>query len=82
MKKLSIKADRSAIWLGAALAGALAAGAGIWFYLQGKRAAREAAAAAEHAQDYLKGKKKKKKKYKTDVHELAELVHQKPHDNK
>jgi uncharacterized protein HemX len=81
MKKLFVKTDRSTIWIGAAVAGALAAGAGIWFYLQGKRAAAQEATAAEHAQDYLKEKRKKLKKHKTDVHELAEIVHHKPHDN-
>ena len=82
MKKTFIKTDRSTIWIGAAVAGTLAAGAGIWFYLQGKRAAALEATAAEHAQDYQKGRKKKLKKHKTDVHELAEIAQHKPHDNK
>lgn len=78
MKKLFNKEDHSAIWIGAAIAGALAAGAGIWFYLQGKRAAVLEAQAAEHAQDYLKHKHKKKKKHKTDVHDLEDIVQ--PHE--
>ena len=69
-----VKDDRTAIWVGAAVAGALAAGAGLWFYLKGKRVAEEEAYRHEHAQDYLKGKKKKKKKHKTDLHELSNIV--------
>ena len=75
MKKLFVKENHTAIWVSAAIAGALAAGVGIWFYLQGKRAAALEAQAAEHAQDYLKHKHKKKKKLKTDVHDLENIIH-------
>lgn len=56
----------------AIVAGALAAGAGIWFYLRGRRAAEAEAYRHEHAQDYLK--RKQKKRHKTDVSELAGVV--------
>ncbi|MDO3645244.1 hypothetical protein [Mucilaginibacter sp. L3T2-6] len=75
MKKLFGKEDHTALWIGAAVAGALAAAAGIWFYLRGKRAAEAEAYRHEHAQDYLKGKQKKKKKHKTAVDELEDIVH-------
>jgi uncharacterized protein HemX len=74
MKNPFNKEDHSGLIIGAIVAGALAAGAGFWFYLQGKRAA-EQAYRHEHAQDYLKAKEKKKKKHKTDVSELAAVVH-------
>jgi uncharacterized protein HemX len=72
------KEDRSGLIIGAIVAGALAAGAGIWFYLRGKRAAEAEAYRHGHAQDYLKAKQKKKKKHKTDVSDLAGVVN---HEN-
>jgi hypothetical protein len=57
--------------LGAAFAGAIV-------YLYIKRKADIDAAAAElkeHAQDYLKEKRKGAKKLKTDVSELANVIH-------
>lgn len=74
MKKIFLKEDRTTLYISAVVIGALAAGAGIWFYLRGKRAAEEEADRHEHAQDYLKAKQKKKKKHKTDLHELEEIV--------
>ena len=75
MKNLFKQEDRTALWIGASIAGALTAAAGIWFYLRYKRAAKAAAYRHEHAQDYLKDKKyKKKKKQKTDVHDLQDIV--------
>jgi len=74
MKNPFNKEDHSGLIVGAIVAGALAAGAGIWFYLRGKRAAEEEAYRHEHAQDYLKTKQKKKKKHKTDVSDLAGIV--------
>ena len=67
--------DHSGLIIGAIVAGALAAGAGIWFYLRGRRMGEAEAYRLEHAGDYLAGKKKKKKKSKTDVSELAGVVH-------
>jgi uncharacterized protein HemX len=78
MKKIFVKESQTALWIGAAVVGALAAGAGIWFYLRGKRAAEEEAYRREHAQDYLKGKSKKKKKQKTAPHELEGIVNHHP----
>jgi uncharacterized protein HemX len=74
MKNPFNKEDHSALIIGAIVSGALAAGAGIWFYLRGKRAAEAEAYRLEHAQDYLKAKQKKKKKNKSDVSDLAGLV--------
>jgi uncharacterized protein HemX len=74
MKNPFQKEDHTALWIGAAVTGALAAAAGIWFYLRGKRAAEEESYRHEHAQDYLKDKKKNKKKHKSDVDELVNLV--------
>lgn len=74
MKNPFKKEDHSALIIGAIVAGALAAGAGIWFYLRGKRAAEAEAYRHDHAQDYLKAKQKKKKKHKTDVSDLAGVV--------
>jgi hypothetical protein len=74
MKNPFNKEDDSALIIGAIVAGALADGAGIWFYLRGKRAAEAEAYRLEHAQDYLKAKQKQKKKHKTDVSDLAGVV--------
>ena len=69
------KEGHSGIIIGAIIAGALAAGAGIWYYIRGKRAAEAEAYRHEHAQDYLKEKKKNKMaKTKTDVHDLEDIV--------
>jgi len=67
--------NNNGLLIAAAVTGALAAGAGIWFYIRGKRAAEVEAHRLEHAQDYLAGKQKKKKKQKTDVHDLVDMVH-------
>ena len=75
MKNPFKQQDHTTLWIGASVAGALAAAVGIWFYLRGKRAAEREAYRHEHTQDYLKDKKKnKQKKHKTDVHELADMV--------
>jgi uncharacterized protein HemX len=74
MKNPFNKEDHSALIIGAIVAGALAAGIGIWFYLRGKLAAEAEAYRLEHAQDYQKAKQKKKKKHKTDVSDLAGVV--------
>ena len=76
MKNPFNKEDHSGLIIGAIVAGALAAGAGIWFYLRGKRAAEAEAYRLEHAQDYLKKKQKKKKK--TGLNELEDIVHHEP----
>jgi uncharacterized protein HemX len=74
MKKILAEEDHAGLWIAAAITGALAAGAGIWFYLRGKRAAEAEAYRHEHAQDYLHDKQHKKKKHKTTVSELENLV--------
>jgi uncharacterized protein HemX len=74
MKNPFKKEDNTALWITTAITGALAAGAGVWFYLRGKRAAEREAYRLEHAQDYLKVDHPKKK-HKTDVHELANIIH-------
>ena len=77
MKNLLIREDKTALWISAAVTGVVAAGAGIWFYLHGKRAAAAELEAYqhEHAQDYLEVKHPHKKKHKTDVHDLKDIVH-------
>jgi hypothetical protein len=74
MKNPFNKENHSGLIIGAIAAGALAAGAGIWFYLRGKRAAEDEAYRHEHAQDYLKAKQKKKKKHRTGISDLAGIV--------
>lgn len=75
MKNPFKQQDHTALWIGATIAGVLAATAGIWFYLHGKRAAEDEAYRHEHAQDYLKDRKKnKQKKHKTDLHQLEGIV--------
>ncbi|WCT13415.1 hypothetical protein [Mucilaginibacter jinjuensis] len=81
MKNPFNKEDHSGLVIGAIVAGVLAAGTGIWFYLRGKSAAKGDAYRLEHTQDYLKKKQKKKKKHKTGLNELEDIVqHQLEHD--
>jgi uncharacterized protein HemX len=75
MKNPFAQKNNTGLWIAAAITGALAAGVGVWFYLQGKRSAEADASQPEHPQDYLEVKHPKKKKHKTDVHKLADLVH-------
>ncbi|MDR6945088.1 hypothetical protein [Mucilaginibacter pocheonensis] len=75
MKNPFKKEDHTWLWIAASITGALAAGAGIWFYLHGKRVATMTAYHKEHAQDYLNTKRsKKKKKQRTDLHELEDKL--------
>jgi hypothetical protein len=74
MKNPFAQKHDTGLWIATAITGALAAGAGIWFYFRGKRLAGDQAG-VEHQQDYLEAKHPQKKKHKTDVHELASLVH-------
>ncbi|PWK73792.1 hypothetical protein LX99_04178 [Mucilaginibacter oryzae] len=74
MKNPFAKKHDTGFWIATALTGALAAGAAVWFYLRGKKLAEDQAG-LEHPQDYLELKHPKKKKHKTDVHDLADLVH-------
>jgi uncharacterized protein HemX len=75
MKNPFKKESNSQVLIAAGIAGALAAGAGILYYLRAKRAAEAEAYRHEHAQDYLDKKQPKKKKHKTDVSELSEIIH-------
>ncbi|MGV8878648.1 MAG: hypothetical protein ACOH2A_06415 [Sphingobacteriaceae bacterium] len=74
--KNPFKKERSntVVWIAAGVAGALAASAGIWFYLRGKAAAEREAQRRKHATDYLQAKHLKKKKQRTDISELKSLV--------
>lgn len=74
--KNPFKKERSntIVWIAAGVAGALAAGAGIWFYLRGRDAAEREAQRREHATDYLQAKRQKKKKQRTDISELKSIV--------
>ncbi|SDF29680.1 hypothetical protein SAMN05216464_115150 [Mucilaginibacter pineti] len=82
MKSPFKKDSQAGLIIGAIVAGTLAAGAGIWFYLRGKRAAEAEAYRLEHAQDYLKKKEKKKKKHKTGLNELEAIVQHQPEQEK
>jgi hypothetical protein len=75
MKNLFVKENHTRLWITVSITGALAVGAGIWFYLRGKRAAELEASRKELARDYLEDRHFKKKKHKTDVSELGNLVH-------
>lgn len=75
MKNPFKQQDYTGLLIAAAITGTLAAGAGIWFYLRGKRAAEAEAYRHQHAQDYLANKRQGKKKHKTDIGELADIVH-------
>ena len=48
MKNPFIKENNTALWIGAVVTGAVAAAAGIWFYLRGKRAAESRFRADQH----------------------------------
>jgi len=75
MKNLFQNNEISPIVVGAAVAGVLAAGTSLWYYLSRMRAtALDAAYQHEHAQDYLGAMHPKKRKQKTDVGELTGLV--------
>ncbi|SCW87271.1 MULTISPECIES: hypothetical protein [unclassified Mucilaginibacter] len=75
MKNLFAQKNNTGLWITAGITGVLAAGAGIWFYFRGKKSDETAGSQQEHVQDYLEAKHPKKKKHKTDVDELADLVH-------
>jgi len=74
MKNPFAQKHDTGLWIATGIAGALAAGAGIWFYLRGKKLAEDQAQ-LEYPQDYLEAKHPQKKKHKTDIHELSGLVH-------
>jgi hypothetical protein len=73
MKNLFKQEDHTGLWLAAAITGALAAGAGIWFYLRGKRAAEQDVYRLGHVQDYLTKKSEKKIIHKSDINDLAAI---------
>ena len=75
MKNPFVKDSNTGGWLTASIAGAVAAGTGIWFYLRNRRIAAQEAYRHEHAQDYLKERNHPKQKQTTDVHDLGDLVH-------
>ena len=75
MKNPFKQQDNTGLWIAATITGALTAGAGIWFYLRRKRSADAEAYRHEHAQDYLADRHPTAKKHKTDVSELADIVH-------
>ena len=76
MKNPFHKEDNSNILIAGLALGAIFAGAITYLYIK-RKADIEAAAAElkEHAQDYLKKKEKQAKKIKTDVSELANIIH-------
>ncbi len=76
MKNPFHKEDNSNILIAGLALGAIFAGAITYLYLKRKAAIEaEAAELKAHAQDYLKKKEKHAKKIKTDVSELAGIIH-------
>jgi len=75
MKNLFQHNEISPLVVGAAVAGVLAAGTGLWYYLSRMRtAALDAAYQHEHAQDYLQAQHSRQRKHKSDVGDLPGLV--------
>jgi len=75
MKNPFVKDSNIGGWLAAGIAGTVAAGTGVWYYLRNRRLAAQEAYRLEHAQDYLKERDHPKPKQTTDLHDLAKLVH-------
>jgi hypothetical protein len=76
MKNPFHKEDNSGILIAGLALGAIFAGAITYLYIKRKQDIEAAAAELkEHAQDYLKKKEKHAKKHKTDVSELADVIH-------
>ena len=76
MKNPFSNESNSLAFIAAGAAGIAAAGAGIWYYIKERRAAQlQAAYVHEHAQDYLDAKHPHKHKQRTDVNELADILH-------
>lgn len=75
MKNLFQNNEISPLVVGAAVAGVLAAGTGLWYYLSRMRTAALAADYQhEHAQDYLQAARPRQRKQKSDVGDLPGLV--------
>ena len=76
MKNLFQNNEISPLVVGAAVAGVLAAGTGLWYYLSRMRtAALNAAHQHEHAQDYLQAMHPGQRKHKSNAGDLPGLVH-------
>jgi hypothetical protein len=76
MKNPFEKQNNTLAWIAAGAAGIAAAGAGIWYYIKERRKAQLALDyAREHAGDYLEAKQPRKRKQRTDIHNLANIVH-------
>jgi hypothetical protein len=73
MKNPFKKEDHTALWIAAAITGALT-GFGIWLYLRRNHAAEQEAHRPEHPQDYLKDRQFKKKKHRSDIAELTDIA--------
>ena len=76
MKNPFKKHDNSNLLIAGLALGAIFTGAITYIYIK-RKADIDAAAAElkEHAQDYLKKKEKQLKKHKSDVADLADIVH-------
>ena len=75
MKNLFQNNEISPLVVGAAVAGVLAAGTGLWYYLSRMRTAALAADYQhEHAQDYLQASQPRPLKHKSDVGDLPGLA--------
>ena len=77
MKNPFQKEDNSKILIAGLALGAIFAAAITYLYIKRKADIEaDAAELKEHAQDYLKKKQKHIKKIKTDVHDLAGIIHE------
>jgi hypothetical protein len=74
MKNPFKKEDHNALWIAAAITGALASGLGIWFYLRRNRAAEQEAHRPEHPQDYLKDRQPPHKQHRSDIADLTDIA--------
>jgi len=75
MKNLFQNNEISPLVVGAAVAGVLAAGTGLWYYLSRMRTAALAANYQhEHAHDYLDARQPRQVKHKSNVGDLPGLV--------
>ena len=73
MKNPFKKEDHTALWIAAAIAGALA-GFSIWLYSRRNQPAAQEAHRPEHPQDYLKDRQPPKKQHRSDIADLTDIA--------
>lgn len=74
MKNPFKKEDHNALWIAAAITGALASGFGIWLYLRRNRVAEQETYRPEYPQDYLEDRHPQKKQHRSDIAELTGIA--------